>query len=183
MNDKKNTADENDDLELFRQSVADARPMAQKQIDPHRPQTAPQPKQRLRDDAQVLRDMLSDEYRVEDVETGDELFFTRPGLQHNVIRKLRRGQYSVESELDLHGMTVKEARVVLLEFFRECHQHHFRCVRIVHGKGHGSANKIPILKNRINNWLRQIDDVLAFSSARPVDGGSGAVYVLLKRRR
>lgn len=184
MNDKTDSSNEKDDLELFRRSVRDARPLVHKQVEPHRRQTAPLPRQRVLDDARVLEDMLSDEYRIADVETGDELFFARAGLQHNVIRKLRRGQYSIEWELDLHGMTVAEARAALLHFFRDCQRHHHaRCVRIVHGKGHGSANKIPILKNRLNNWLRQIDDVLAFCSARAVDGGTGAVYVLLKRRR
>ncbi len=178
MNDKKKGPD---DLNLFRQSVADARPLKQKNIEPHRPQPSTHPKPRQQSAVPATKDILSDEYYIEEVETGDELLFHRPGLQHGVIKKLRRGQFNIGAELDLHGMIVTEARKALLDFIDECRRHNTHCVRIVHGKGHGSSSKRPVLKNRLNNWLRQLDDVLAFCSAQPKDGGTGAVYLLLKR--
>ncbi len=110
------------------------------------------------------------------------MFFCRPGIQHRLLRKLRRGQISIGAELDLHGMTSREARQALLVFISECKRQNIRCVKIVHGKGKGSVSRRPVLKNRINNWLPQLDDILAFCSARVEDGGVGAVYVLLKRR-
>ena len=141
----------------------------------------PLPVKRIEDEQQVLQDMLSDPEEPELVETGDELFFARAGLQHNVLRKLRRGQYSIGAELDLHGMTVVEARQQLAAFLQAARQRNVRCVRIIHGKGNGSLQRRPILKGKVNHWLQQRDEVLAFASARPVDGGTGAVYVLLKR--
>ncbi len=180
MNDKQKDPN---DLDLFRQSVADARPLEQKNIDPHQPQPAARPQQRQQSEIQPPEDILSDEYQIEEVETGDELLFSRSGLQYSVIKKLRRGQFNISAELDLHGMVVAEARKALLGFIHESRRHNAHCVRIIHGKGHGSSSKRPVLKNRLNNWLRQIDDVLAFCSARPKDGGSGAVYILLKRDR
>lgn len=165
---------------LFREAVQDCRPLAQdKRLrEPSRPR--PVPAQRQQNEAQVLRDMLSDALDPAELETGDELLFARPGLQHGVLRKLRRGQFSIEDELDLHGLTVPEARQALADFL---HKARGRCVRVIHGKGNTSAGRIPVLKGKVNHWLRQRDEVLAFASARPVDGGTGAVYVLLRRRR
>jgi len=114
-------------------------------------------------------------------ETGEELLHVRPGLQQTVIRKLRRGQYAIEAELDLHGATVTQAREAVDEFLGAARERGKRCVRIIHGKGHSSVGKMPVLKGKVNSWLRQKDEVLAFCSARPNDGGTGAVYVLLKR--
>jgi len=181
MNDKKTDSKESDDLDLFRQSVADARPLKQKNVVLHPAPPPSDTRQRPLENSELPQNMLSDEYQTEEVESGEELHFSRPGLQHGVIKKLRRGQFTIAAELDLHGMIVTEARDALLEFIHEARRHRARCVRIVHGKGHGSAGKLPILKNRLNNWLRQIDGVLAFCSTRPEDGGTGAVYVLLKR--
>ncbi len=128
-----------------------------------------------------VADTISDIFESENIEIGDELFFFRPGVQRSLMRKLRRGQLDVGAELDLHGMSTKEARQSLLSLLYECQQLGIRCIRIVHGKGKSSKNRQPILKNKINHWLPQLDDVLAFCSARPEDGGVGAVYVLLKR--
>jgi len=183
MSDKKKDPVDDDDLDLFRQSVADARPLKPQnrvQHDTPRPKPPTPQKQRFNNAAQTDH-RLSDEYQVEEVDIGDELLFSRPGLQHNVIKKLRRGQFHCSAALDLHGMVVDEARQALIEFINESRAHNARYVRIVHGKGHGSSSKLPVLKNRVNNWLRQIDDVLAFCSAQPRDGGAGAVYLLLKR--
>jgi DNA-nicking Smr family endonuclease len=115
------------------------------------------------------------------METGEELFYCRSGLQHNVLRKLRRGHYAVEAELDLHGLRVAEARQALGTFLQNALERGIKTVRIIHGKGNGSLNKQPVLKGKVNHWLRQRAEVLAFCSARPVDGGTGAIYVLLRR--
>lgn len=181
MNDKKTDPENMSDLNLFQQSVADVRPLKQKKIEPHRKQPPPRRQQQRQNEPQYPHEMLSDEYQIEEVESGDKLLFIRPGLQHNVIKKLCRGQYQIDAELDLHGMIVAEAREELLAFIHACTIDNARCARIIHGKGHGSASGLPILKNRLNNWLRQFDNVLAFCSARPEDGGTGALYLLLKR--
>lgn len=171
-----------DDISLFREATQDARPLQQDKIEPVYPRPAPIPKQSMLENERVLQDMISDHYDPAEIETGEELLFSRTGLQHGLIKKLRRGQFSIRGELDMHGMTVAEAREQLFVFLDECQKKHARCVRIVHGKGNGSPDKIPVLKSNLNRWLRQIDDVLAFCSARQVDGGTGAVYVLLKQR-
>lgn len=169
-----------DDLNLFRNAVEGARPLPQKRVPPWRDYIPPRPVKREEDEASVIDEMVSDEWLPEEMETGEELHFARDGLQHSVLKKLRRGQYALGAELDLHGLTVVEARQALSQFIQSSEQ---RCVRIIHGKGNGSFRQQPILKSKVNLWLRQWDRVLAFSSARPCDGGTGAVYVLLKRRR
>jgi len=118
-----------------------------------------------------------------DLETGEELLFSRTGLQNRVLRRLRRGEYAIEAELDLHGLTRLEARQALSEFLHDCRARGCRCVRIIHGKGRGSQGKRPVLKQYVDHWLRQVDAVLAYCSAIPAHGGTGAIYVLLKRGR
>lgn len=170
-----------EDVELFRDAVKRATPLPQDKVTPVPRRPPPHPQQRYLDEQQVLRDMLSDGPDTSDTETGEELLFHRNGLQHGLLRKLRRGQFSVGAELDLHGMTVVEARDALGLFLAACRSSSARCVRIIHGKGYGSRHKQPVLKGKLNQWLQQRDEVLAFCSARPVDGGTGAVYVLLKK--
>ena len=171
-----------EDQALFRAAVADVRPMHYDKVAPLRMPRSPRPQQRELDEERVLQDMLSDAVDVSEMETGEELLYARPGLQHTALRKLRRGYYSIAAELDLHGMSVAEARAALADFLLVCRRHRLRCVRIVHGKGNGSLLKMPILKGKVNHWLRQREEVLAFASARPMDGGTGAIYVLLKTR-
>lgn len=170
-----------EDVALFRQEAGPVRPVAHDRIAPARPRPGPFPRSTLADEAQVLQDMLSDEYDPAEFETGEELLFARPGLQHGLLRKLRRGQFSIGAEFDLHGMTVPVARQALANFLAQCQRSGIRCVRIIHGKGNGSPQRQPILKTKISGWLRQRNDVLAFCSARPADGGNGALYVLLKK--
>ena len=179
---KKPTPPDNDD-ELFRQLMDEVRPLEQDKISPYRQKRPARPVKRQEDDNQVIQDMMSDPMVLDEVETGDELLFARPGLQPNLIRKLRRGQLGIEAELDLHRMISDEARQAIAQFLPQMGQMGKRCVRIIHGKGYGSINKTPVLKNKLNHWLRQREEVLAFCSARPVDGGTGALYVLLKRIR
>jgi DNA-nicking Smr family endonuclease len=114
------------------------------------------------------------------VETHDYLLFARPGLQKRVLAELQRGRIEPELEVDLHGLRVEHARSLLREFFADCRQRRVRCARIIHGKGRGSSSRQPVLKCKVNYWLRLREDVLAFCSATRRDGGTGAVYVLLR---
>ncbi|MCK4743576.1 MAG: Smr/MutS family protein [Sulfuriflexus sp.] len=170
-----------DDKALFLEQASGARKLEHNKVNHPTTPVKPIPVQRIPDEKQVLDDMFSDESYTAEVETGDELFFYREGLQQKLLKQLRRGQLSVTAELDLHGYIVADARIALTEFLKDCRRHGDRCVRIVHGKGHGSRQKLPVLKNKVNSWLQQRDEILAFCSARPADGGTGAVYVLLKR--
>lgn len=170
-----------DDAELFREAVADARPLRDDRVVLAGSRPPPTPVQRLEDERAVMHELLDDPPLEADCETGEELLFARPGLQHSVIRKLRRGAYSIEGQLDLHGMRVAEARLAVAQFLAAARARGQRCVRIIHGKGNGSALKQPVLKIKVNHWLRQRDEVLAFASATPTDGGTGAIYVLLRR--
>lgn len=174
--------DNHDEQSLFRQAMDDVHPIKQeKRVTPEKRRPSPHPKQHELDEQKVLQDMMSDPADLSELETGEELLFCRHGLQHKTFKKLRRGEYAQEAELDLHGKTVDEARAAIAIFLPECQQHRLRCVRVIHGKGHGSFNKQPVLKTHVNHWLRQRDEVLAFCSARPADGGTGALYVLLKK--
>ena len=111
---------------------------------------------------------------------GDALSFQRPGVQTGVVRRLRRGSFPIEDELDLHGLTQRVAREQLAHFLAVNRAAGRRCVRVIHGKGYRSGARGPILKMAVDLWLRRHADVMAFASARPIDGGTGAVYVLLR---
>lgn len=167
---------------LFRRAVADVVPLPP--VDRAactRPRPKPVARQRMRDERQVLVDALSDPWDWEAAaSTGDELFFVRPGVPSAALRKLRRGGWVIRGELDLHGLTGDEARAALATFLNRCMVEDRRCVRVIHGKGLGSKNRLPVLKNKVRHWLAQRDDVLAFCQARAVDGGTGAVIVLLR---
>lgn len=170
------------DKDLFHQVTSNVRPIKQDRITPTPKHTKPVPTKTLEDEQQVMDSLLSGDWDPGEIESGEELLFSRPGIQKTVFKKLRTGKYAVEAELDLHGNFANEARVLVGEFIHESQARGLRCVRIIHGKGLSSPNKKPVLKNKVNQWLQQIDAVLAFSSALPVDGGTGAVYVLLKKR-
>lgn len=178
----KDKSDKNDSVS-FPDAVGGVRPLKQDRIAPPRKKRKPVPEQTLRDQREVIASLLSDDYEPADVETGEELLYSRPGLQHSVMRKLRRGQYAIEAQLDLHGNTVPEARERVSTFLRDMQAQGKRCVRIIHGKGKSSEGKLPVLKGKVNAWLQQWDQVLAFCSARPNDGGTGAIYVLLRSNR
>jgi DNA-nicking Smr family endonuclease len=141
----------------------------------------PEPKQQKLDDAAVLREAISDEFDVSTLlETDEHLSFRRPGIGTDVIRKLRRGDWSIQRQLDLHGLRSEGARELLSQFIREAQKHGIRCVRVVHGKGLGSPGKAPVLKSKVHSWLVQKKEVLAFVQAKPADGGAGALVVLLQ---
>lgn len=142
---------------------------------------APEATQRVRNERQVLEASLSDSDPWEaGFEIGDELNFLRDGLAGDTLRKLRRGHWKIQGELDLHGLTVAEARPVMVDFLNYCLRGGLRCVRIIHGKGLGSKNQMPVLKRKVAGWLMQRDEILAFCQARRTEGGGGAAVVLLK---
>lgn len=170
-----------EDRQLFRQSVGAVERLPCDRVDPARRLPAPIPHFTVADERQVLADTMSDYFEPAELETGEELVYRRDGVQQAVLRKLRRGQFQVGAALDLHGMTVAAAREALAAFLHRVRRDHLSCVRIIHGKGNGSRHRGPVLKQKINGWLRQRDEVLAFCSTRPMDGGTGAVYVLLRR--
>ena len=141
----------------------------------------PVPTQRELDEERVLREAISDEFDVSTLlDVDDQLSFRRPGIGRDVTHKLRGGHWSIQRQLDLHGLRTDEAREALGNFIRLAHRTGLRCVRVVHGKGLGSPGKTPVLKGRVQRWLVQKKEVLAFVQARPIDGGAGALVVLLQ---
>jgi DNA-nicking Smr family endonuclease len=172
-----------DDHDLFRDAMRDVQPRAVVTPAPIQP---PKPRPRARftraDEQQVLVESLLPLDDPALLETGDELSFKRDHVPQRVLLRLRRGEYAVAAEMDLHGMTSIQARGALADFIKEALYHNYSCIRVVHGKGRRSGPRGPVLKNVVNLWLRRCDVVTAFGSARPIDGGSGAVYVLLRTR-
>jgi DNA-nicking Smr family endonuclease len=168
--------------EEFRALVGTVTPLAIKQrVEHDRPPHPPIPKQRIEDDQQVLIASVSDEFEVDTLLHADaDLSFRRPGIGPDVLRKLRRGEWVIQDHLDLHGARVDEARELLAGFLREAIRRGLRCVRVVHGKGLGSKLRQPVLKGKTRAWLAQRDEVIAFCQARPAEGGSGALVVLLR---
>jgi DNA-nicking Smr family endonuclease len=170
---------DDDDASAFRDAVRGARPLRHPPRVTHRTRPAPRARFRRADQTAVLEESLTLSAAELDVESGDELSFRRAGVQDSVMRKLRRGHYRVEAELDLHGLIVDEAREALRSFLARAVARHLRCVRIVHGKGLGSGPRGPVLKKAVNLILRKTAPVVAFCSARQIDGGTGAIYVLI----
>jgi len=177
---KKKKSSDIEDMHLFRDEVTDVKPITAGHIRPEIQQPRPVPKHTDANEKQVIVDMMSDEFDPLDDETGEELLFVRDGIQSRTIRKLKRGQFSIQGELDLHGLNVEAARAEVAQFLQDCQDSNRRCVRIIHGKGLSSKHKGPVLKRMVNRWLRQRKEVLAFCSTLPQHGGTGAIYVLLK---
>ena len=166
---------------LFRHSIGQVAPL--RQIDKflaQPPQPLPIARQHLADEQAALMESLSDEFTLDTLLASDEnLSFTRLGVGSDVLSKLRRGHWALQGQLDLHGLRRDQAREALAAFLRQARRQGLRCVRIIHGKGHGSVNKEPVLKQKVRNWLAQKEEVLAFCQARPDEGGAGALVVLL----
>ena len=140
----------------------------------------PLARQREMDEQAVMREAISDDFDVESLlDTDDALSYRREGIGQDVVRKLRKGQWSLQGQIDLHGLRTDEARAALSQFVREAHKVGWRCVRVVHGKGLGSPGKTPVLKAKVQRWLVQKNEVLAFVQAKASDGGAGALVVLL----
>ena len=178
-------ADEQRERSLFASSVGAVLPLRKAApAPPERPRPIAEARQRERDEAAVLAESISDEFDAETLlDTDDALSFRRPGIGLDVVRKLRRGVWILQAELDLHGLRREEARERLGGFLREAVRSGLRCIRIVHGKGHGSPGREPVLKAKVKSWLMQQDAVLAFTYARAADGGHGALIVLLRPAR
>jgi DNA-nicking Smr family endonuclease len=145
-----------------------------------RPLPVPEPRQTVLDEQAALVEAMSDEVDVESLLlTDDGLGFRRPGVHHDVLTRLRKGQWAIQDELDLHGLRRDEARDSLAVFIRQAEGRGLRCLRVVHGKGHGSPGKEPVLKGKVQRWLAQRREVIAFAQAAGPQGGAGALIVLL----
>ena len=169
-----------EDRALFRRAVDGVRPLADDRTRLPRTGAAPRARGPIRSEPPDPRGLTESEW-TSDIAPGDVLSFTRPGVQRREIARLRRGRFEVEADLDLHGRTVIDAVAALARFLDDSRRHGRRCVRIVHGKGFGSRSGVPIMKAHVDRWLRARSEVLAFCSATPPDGGTGALYVLLRR--
>lgn len=167
--------------QIFARSVGPVTPLPDPGLaDINRPRPRPEPFQRQADERAALREALSDEVDVESLLlTDDGLSYRRPGVALDVVTRLRRGQWSVQNQIDLHGLTRDEARDALAGFVRHAHQRGQRCLRVVHGKGHGSPGRQPVLKGKVQRWLAQCGEVVAFTQAIGPQGGAGALIVLL----
>ena len=170
------------EADIFRRSIGAVAPLATPQRHmPDLPRPEPIAHQHLADEQAALAESLSDEFSVESLlDTDAGLSYARGGIGPDTLRKLRRGHWVIQSQLDLHGLRTDEARTALADYLRNACKRGVRCVRIIHGKGLGSINKEPVLKNKVRSWLVQKEEVLAFAQARAADGGSGALVVLLK---
>ena len=169
------------DKDLFIRAAGAVKPLPDKRKLHHKPAPKiPPAMQYQRDEKAVLKEAISDEFDVSTLlECDEHLSFRRPGIGPDVTRKLRRGDWSIQRQIDLHGLRRDDAREALSLFIREAHKQGIRCVRVVHGKGLGSPGKAPVLKSRVHSWLVQKNEVLAFVQAKPADGGAGALVVLL----
>lgn len=167
---------------LFERVVGPVRRLTHHGRHVHRPEPRlPVPTQRQRDEQAVMQEALSDAFDAETLlHTDEHLSFSRSGVGPDVVRKLRQGAWSLQAQVDLHGLRTDEARAALATFIREAHKHGLRCVRVVHGKGLGSPGKTPVLKGKVHSWLAQKTEVMAFVQARPAEGGAGALVVLLR---
>ncbi|MBT8091728.1 MAG: Smr/MutS family protein [Gammaproteobacteria bacterium] len=174
MNDK--------DINEFRRAISGAKPLSVEDRVPHHKEK-PKPKARFTraDEREVLGESLEDDIDTIEHGYGAALRFHRPSVGKRTMRKLAKGGYSVQDEIDLHGMTLAEAKPRLTDFIEHSARQGRLCVRVVHGKGLGSGHRGPVLKSAVNRWLRKWDSVLAFVSTRQVDGGTGALYVLLQK--
>jgi DNA-nicking Smr family endonuclease len=166
-----------DDAALFRDALQGVKPLkGTGRLPPERPPPSPRPRQFEADEQAALQEMRDGPLP----DVGDELSYRGEGLQDAAFRRLRRGAYRIEAELDLHGLRADEAKLAIVRFLADSQDRGARCVRIIHGKGLRSKGEGPVLKQRVDAWLRQRQDVLAFVSTRREHGGTGAVYVLLR---
>ena len=167
---------------LFQRAVGPVKPLASRpRVELNGTPAPPKAFQQKRDDDRVLRESLSDDFDVSTLlDTDDELSYRRSGIGTYVTQKLRKGHWSLQGQIDLHGLRSDEAREALGQFIRDAYKRGWRCVRVVHGKGLGSPGKTPVLKSKVQRWLVQKTEVLAFVQAKGSEGGAGALVVLLK---
>ena len=175
---------DDDPMQLFRDAVGDVKPVANDRVGDTRKPPPPRPRQFELDEKAVMHDAMTDDRDPDTLDTGEHLNWARNGVQRRVMRKLRNGYYAIQAELDLHGMTVNEARDAMREFITETTLARGSCcVRIIHGKGRKTLTDAPVLKPFTASYLRQRKDVLAYCSAKKNQGGTGAVVVLLRAPR
>lgn len=171
--------------DLFTRAIGATEPLRRKaavQLAPEPP--APIPVQHQLDEQRVLRESLSDEFDVTTLlDVDDAMSFRRPGIGTDVTARLRKGDWAIQAQVDLHGLRSDEAREALGGFIRNAYKQGLRCVRVVHGKGLGSPGKQPVLKTKAQRWLIQKNEVIAFVQAKPAEGGAGALVVLLAPAR
>ena len=177
-------ARERAERDRFRLTVGQVTPQPQTtRADLPRPAVPPEPRQRQQDEAQALAASLSDDFDVTTLlDTDADLSYRRDGIGPDVLARLRRGQWSIQRQLDLHGLRRDQARDALAAFIRQAEREGLRCVRVIHGKGNGSPGREPVLKDKVKRWLVQKDQVIAFTQASAADGGTGALLVLLRSR-
>jgi DNA-nicking Smr family endonuclease len=169
---------DDDDLGLFRDAMRGVKPLAHDRVPPGRKPPSPRALQKEADERAVLDEIMHGP----PIDSGDELSYRGDGVQDGVFRKLRRGTFHAGDVLDLHGLRAAEARVEVARFVVESQERGLRCVRIIHGKGLRSKGAGPVLKQHLEGWLRRSREIMAYCSARPQDGGTGAVYVLLRKK-
>lgn len=157
------------------------KPLKQDKIAPYRKPIDPTPRQRILDEERVMQELLDESDETTSYESGDELKFLRSGYPSRLLKKLRRGDYAIQDELDLHGLVTSEAKMQTHGFINECASDGVRAVRIVHGKGRNSPGRVPVIKNMLIGWLSKNQHVIGVVSTPANDGGSGAVYVLLNK--
>ncbi|MCE4062719.1 Smr/MutS family protein [Pandoraea sputorum] len=173
------------DANVFRDSIGEIAPLASKgstnRVEHPRFPPEPVARQTAEDEAAVLHESLSDEFDPEALlDTDDRLSYRRPGISHDAVLKLQRGDWVVQAQIDLHGMRRDEAREALSAFLHDAVKRGLRCIRVIHGKGLGSVNREPVLKDKVRGWLAQKNEVLAWAQAQGRDGGGGALVVLLQ---
>jgi len=172
-----------DEQDLFRQEMASVEPLVQERSHPVANRIAPNPIIQDKDKLYSFDSLYSEEFEPKTIGNEEAISFQRSGVQDRLSNQLRQGQLSLDAELDMHGMTIAIAHQQLAEFIDECRQQNIRCIRIIHGKGWGSKDNKPVLKTKLNTWLQHEENVLAFCSAQIKDGGTGAVFVLLRRKK
>ena len=174
-NDKKE-----DDQALFRDMVTGVTQLKQDKVEPYRAPRKPTPEQKIRDQRRIMDKLLDHTADAASIGSGDEISWVKNGYPRKLLRQLRRGHYTIQEEIDLHGYTVAEAKPALIRFLQDCTTMEIGCVRIIHGKGLGSPGRAPVIKGKVLRWLSRNDDVIAICSAPATDGGTGAVYVLIR---
>jgi|TARA_B110000444_G_scaffold254051_1_gene285913 DNA-nicking Smr family endonuclease len=168
--------------DTFLSAVKDVNPLKikSKTIDVSAKKPKPIPRKLIEDENKALLDSLSDEYSSREIDSDENASYLRGGHSPDIVKKLKKGYWTIQGTIDLHGLVSEEAKEYVVNFIQECKKKKVRCIRIIHGKGYGSINKEPVLKKKVRNWLCQKDEVIAFAEAPKHDGGSGVVIVLLK---
>jgi DNA-nicking Smr family endonuclease len=169
-----------EDVRLFEEAVGPLRRFAEQGVAPQRPQPAPEPVQSRLDEARVPQELTRTVIDPAEIEVGEELSYLKDGLSPRLLRRLKRGHFSIADEIDLHQMNIEVARSAIKTFLEECQRQGSLCVKIIHGKGLRSRAQGPVLKRLVDGLLRRRADVLAFASAPPAEGGTGAVVVLMR---